>query len=159
MEDMPSDFTSRAFMIHNANGAWITPGLIDCHTHIIYGGSRTREFELRLNGASYEEIAIQGGGIISTVKSTRKAKISELFKASSRRLKAFLSQGVTTIEIKSGYGLDLETELKMLKTAKMLQYYYPVTIKTTYLGAHAIPPEFKKNQQGYIDFICIMYYL
>ncbi|OQY01241.1 MAG: imidazolonepropionase [Desulfobacteraceae bacterium 4572_130] len=154
MKDMPFDFTSRAFMIHNANGAWITPGLIDCHTHIIYGGSRTKEFELRLNGVSYKEIALQGGGIISTVKSTRKAKISELFQASAKRLKALLAQGITTIEIKSGYGLDLETELKMLKIAKMLEHYYPVTVKTTYLGAHAIPPEFKKDKQGYIDFIC-----
>lgn len=136
------------------NGAWVTPGLIDCHTHLVYGGSRAEEFEKRLKGVSYEEIARQGGGIVSTVNQTRNADEQTLFVAAKDRLNALLKEGVTTVEIKSGYGLDLETEVKMLKVARLLGEHHPATIKTTFLGAHALPPEYKDDADGYIDLVC-----
>ncbi|NVK23219.1 MAG: imidazolonepropionase [Kangiellaceae bacterium] len=140
--------------IIDAQGKWLLPGLIDCHTHLVYGGNRANEFEMRLNGASYEDIAKAGGGIISSVKATREASEQELYEAAGKRLETLISEGVTTVEIKSGYGLDLETELKMLRVAKKLGQQYPVRIKATFLGAHALPPEYKHNTDGYIDLVC-----
>lgn len=135
------------------NGAFMTPGLIDCHTHLIYGGNRIDEFEQRLNGASYEEIAKAGGGILSTVKATRSATEKELTDTAQRRLSCLINEGVTTVEIKSGYGLDVDTELKMLSVAKRLNMSPKVDIIPTFLGAHALPPEYADNRKGYIDLI------
>ncbi len=132
---------------------WILPGFVDCHTHLVWAGSRTDEFEQRLNGISYETISKQGGGISSTVKATRKATEDELFNLASKRIRTMLDQGTTTIEIKSGYGLDLETELKMLEVADRLNKNFPVHIKASFLGAHALPPEFENQSDSYIDFL------
>lgn len=153
-KDLPAEIRSAAASTHNARGGCITPGLIDCHTHLIYGGSRVREFELRLLGASYEEISREGGGIVSTVSATRNADENQLFNESAHRLSALISEGVTTVEIKSGYGLDLDTELRMLRVAKMLEDAFPVTVCPTYLGAHAVPEEYKGRPDEYIDFVC-----
>ena len=152
--DLPSGFESRIKKIHDGQGGWITPGLVDCHTHLVYAGSRAREFELRLQGATYEEIARQGGGIRSTVAATRKADGKALLEQSAPRLEALMKEGATTVEIKSGYGLDLETELRMLRVARQLGEKYPVTIVPTFLGAHALPPEYEDNSDGYIDYVC-----
>jgi len=138
----------------NLEGRLVTPELIDCHTHLVYGGSRATEFELRLNGASYEELARNGGGIINTVKATRNASENELLAQSLPRLDALLSEGVATIEIKSGYGLDIETEIKMLRVARQLGKERSVRVKTSFLGAHSIPPEFSGKADAYIDFVC-----
>ena len=135
-----------------AGGKWLTPGLIDCHTHLVYGGHRADEFELKLAGASYEQIARSGGGIVSTVQATRALGFKELLDMSAPRLRRLLSEGVTTLEIKSGYGLNLEDELKMLRVARQLGQEHDVTIKTTFLGAHALPGEYD-NQISYIDFL------
>jgi len=137
------------------DGRWITPGLIDCHTHIVYGGDRAHEFELRLKGASYEEIARAGGGIVSTVKATRAASEDELVAQSLKRLDALLAEGVTTIEIKSGYGLDLVSETKMLRAARRLGRERDVGVTTTFLGAHALPPE-AHDKDAFIAKICAM---
>jgi len=137
---------------HDAHGAWITPGLVDCHTHLVYAGNRAHEFELRLKGASYEEIARAGGGIVSTVKATRAASEEELFRISQKRLQPWFAEGATAIEIKSGYGLDRDTELRMLRTARRLGE--EMTVKTTFLGAHALPPEYTGRADEYIDFVC-----
>ena len=137
----------------DAERAWVTPGLVDCHTHLVYGGNRANEFEMRLNGASYEEIARAGGGIVSTVLTTREASDHELATTAAGRLKSLLSEGVTTVEIKSGYGLDLATELRMLRIARLLGDTAPVTVKTTFMGAHAVPAEFKGRADAYIDFV------
>lgn len=131
-------------------GRWITPGLIDCHTHLVYAGNRAQEFEMGLNGATYEEIAAKGGGILSTVMATREASESDLAAESQTRLQALISAGVTTVEIKSGYGLDLENEVKMLEAAKHLGEINPVRVLTTFLGAHALPPEFAGDSDGYM---------
>jgi imidazolonepropionase len=136
------------------NGAWVTPGLIDCHTHLVYGGQRANEFEMRLNGASYEDIAKAGGGIISTVTATRAASLEELTARAGQRLESLIDEGVTTIEIKSGYGLDLETERRMLQAARQLETIYPVNVVTTCLAAHALPPEFAGRQSAYVDLVC-----
>jgi len=138
----------------SCNGALATPAFIDCHTHMVYGGNRAREFELRLQGASYAEIAKAGGGILSTVTATRQASEDELLEAALPSLDSFIDEGTGTVEIKSGYGLDLETELKMLRVARRMAQERPITIATTFLAAHAIPPEFKGNADGYIDWIC-----
>ncbi len=135
-------------------GRWITPGLIDCHTHLLHAGNRAHEFELRLAGASYEEISRAGGGIVSTMRATRAASESELVEAALPRLDALISEGVTTIEIKSGYGLSLDDELKMLRAARQLGDFRGVTVKTSLLAAHALPPEFAGDADGYIDHIC-----
>ena len=152
--DLPADYESRVGKIYEGQGGWITPGLVDCHTHLVYAGSRAREFELRLQGATYEEIARQGGGIRSTVAATREADENVLLEQSAPRLEAMLQEGVTTVEIKSGYGLDLDTELRMLKVARQLAEEYPVTVVPTFLGAHALPPEFEGRSDDYIDFVC-----
>ncbi len=139
-------------MIDCHNG-WVLPGFVDCHTHLVWGGSRSNEFEMRLNGATYEEISKQGGGIFSTVKATRKATSKALFKSASKRVKSLLDNGTTTIEIKSGYGLDLDTELKMLGVINQLNAAFPTHIQATFLGAHALPPEFKEDPDGYINMV------
>jgi imidazolonepropionase len=135
-------------------GAWVTPGLVDCHTHLVYGGQRADEFAQRLAGVSYEEIARQGGGIVSTVRATRAASEDELFAQSAARLEPLLAEGVTAVEIKSGYGLELAAERKMLRVARRLGERYPVTVRTTFLGAHALPPEFAGRADAYIDEVC-----
>jgi imidazolonepropionase len=131
-------------------GRLVTPALIDCHTHIVFGGDRAREFEMRLQGASYEEVARAGGGILSTVTATRSAPEDELFAQSLPRLDAILAGGAGTVEVKSGYGLDIETELRMLRVARRLSHARPVMVKTTFLGAHAVPPEYKGRPDDYM---------
>jgi imidazolonepropionase len=138
----------------DCEGRLATPGLIDCHTHIVYGGSRAHEFEQRLTGVSYADIAKAGGGIAATVRMTRAESEADLAASALRRLDALLAEGVTTIEVKSGYGLDRDTEMKMLKVARELSQWRPVDVVTTYLGAHALPPEFKDNRAGYLDLVC-----
>ena len=140
--------------ITDAKGGWVTPGLIDCHTHLVYAGNRSNEFEARLHGASYQDIAKQGGGIVATVQATRDASMDSLLAQSEKRLQALLAEGVTSIEIKSGYGLNLETERKMLQAARILADKYPVHIRTTYLAAHALPAEYKERSDDYIDAVC-----
>ena len=144
--------------ITDVDGKWITPGLIDCHTHIVYGGNRSNEFEARLQGASYQDIAAQGGGIVSTVTATRAADIESLFAQSEKRLIALMKEGVTSIEIKSGYGLDLDTERKMLTVARQLGDKHNIHVSTSYLAAHALPPEYKSHMQDrtdeYIEQVC-----
>lgn len=135
---------------------WITPGLVDCHTHLVYGGNRAEEFELRLAGASYEEIARRGGGIVSTVKATRAASEDELVSGAQRRLDALISEGVTTLEIKSGYGLELATERRQLRAARQLARDNPITVRTSFLGAHALPPERAGGSKAYIADVCDM---
>jgi len=139
---------------HDCGGLWLTPGLVDCHTHIVHAGNRSDEWEARLNGASYEDIARQGGGIMSTVRATRAASEDELLRQSSPRIEALLAEGVTTLEIKSGYGLDLASEAKMLRAARRVGSVLPVDVATTFLGAHALPPEFAGRADDYIDEIC-----
>jgi imidazolonepropionase len=138
----------------DGNGAWMTPGLIDCHTHLVYGGDRINEFEARLNGASYEQIAAQGGGILSTVAATRAADEATLVASAHSRAEQLMRDGVTTVEIKSGYGLDLNTELRMLRAAQQLGEQLPLDVITTFLGAHALPPEYADNKAGYLDCVC-----
>ena len=140
--------------ITDANNQWITPGLIDCHTHLVYGGNRSNEFEARLHGASYQDIAAQGGGIVATVSATRAASIDELFIQSEKRLLALIKEGVTSIEIKSGYGLDLDTERKMLSVARKLGEKHHINVSTSYLAAHALPTEYKGRADDYIEQVC-----
>ena len=136
-------------------GALVTPSLIDCHTHIVHGGNRASEFEMRLGGAAYEEISNAGGGIVSTVKDTRAASEEELLRSALKRVDALISEGVSCLEVKSGYGLDIETELKMLRVARSIEKARPIRVRTSFLGAHAIPPKYKDRADDYIDDICI----
>ena len=154
--DLSVDLLANNTQTIDAKGALITPGLIDCHTHLVYGGNRAGEFEQRLNGASYEDIAKAGGGIASTVKATRNATELELASQSTHRLLSLLAEGVTTIEIKSGYGLALEHERKMLRVARSLGAAHPVSVQTTFLGAHAVPPEFADRSDDYVDAVLDM---
>ena len=144
----------KAEHVIDGKGAWLTPGLVDCHTHLVFGGNRANEFEMRLEGKSYQEIANAGGGIVSTVTATRAASESELFQSAFKRLAAMHQQGVTTIEIKSGYGLDSENEIKMLQVAGQLAKSLPVTVRKTFLGAHALPAEYQDRTDDYIKFVC-----
>jgi len=137
----------------DAQGALLTPGLIDCHTHLVYAGDRAREFEMRLQGASYEDIAKAGGGILSTLRQTRDAQSADLLAQSARRLRSLMQHGVTTVEIKSGYGLSQKAELKCLHVARELGEHFPVDVRTTLLAAHAVPPEFAGRPDAYIDEI------
>jgi imidazolonepropionase len=145
----------RSFSVHDLAGRLATPALIDCHTHIIHGGNRANEFEMRLKGASYEEVARAGGGIISTVKATRNATVDELVAWALPRIDAMIDEGVSVIEIKSGYGLDRETELYMLRAARRIPSHRKIMVVTSFLGAHAIPPEYKDRADAYIDEVCI----
>ena len=138
----------------NCHGTLVTPGLIDCHTHLVYGGNRANEFEQRLNGADYAAIAKVGGGIMSTVRATRASTDEALLKSGLKRLESLLAEGVTTVEIKSGYGLDVETEIKMLSVARQLEKKRLVSIKKTFLGAHTFPAEYKENHQEYLNIVC-----
>ncbi|ACA89089.1 imidazolonepropionase [Shewanella woodyi] len=147
------EFDVMSTPLYRGKGGWITPGLIDAHTHLVFAGNRANEFEKRLQGASYEEIARSGGGIISTVKACREASEAELFELGRKRLNALAKEGVTTVEIKSGYGLDTATELKLLRVARELGKHHHVDVKTTFLGAHAIPPEYKDDVEGYVDLV------
>ena len=139
---------------HGLEGAWVTPGLIDCHTHTVFGGNRSGEFEQRLQGVSYAEIAAAGGGIASTVRATRAASEDELFASARQRLLCLLRDGVTSVEIKSGYGLSLESERKILRVIRRLGEALPVTVRSTCLAAHALPPEYKDRADDYIEHIC-----
>ena len=150
--DLPTGWSSAQDI--RCDGRWITPGLVDCHTHLVFGSNRAHEFELRLNGASYEEIARAGGGIVSTVKATRLASEDELVSTALPRLDHLIKEGVTTIEVKSGYGLNLDTESRMLRAARRLGSERPVSVSTSYLGAHALPPEAGGDKDAYIDTIC-----
>lgn len=151
--DLPAEFARLETV--DLGGRLVTPGLIDCHTHIVFGGNRAREFELRLEGASYEEIARAGGGIISSVSATRAASEAELLEAALPRVDTLIAEGVTTIEIKSGYGLDIETELKMLRVARAIARHRPIRVRTSYLGAHALPPEYKGRPADYLAEVCL----
>ncbi|MCV2868065.1 imidazolonepropionase [Defluviimonas sp. WL0002] len=144
-----------AFPRHDLGGRLVTPALIDCHTHIVHGGNRAGEFEMRLKGASYEEVARAGGGIVSTVRATREATEEDLVASALPRVDALIAEGVSVIEIKSGYGLDLETELRMLRAARRIGGLRPVTVRTTFLGAHATPADHKGREDAYIDDVCI----
>jgi imidazolonepropionase len=148
-----ADMPGRAAGTHDLRGRWLTPGLIDCHTHLVYAGSRVREFEMRLEGATYEEIARAGGGILSTMRATREATEDELLDLAHARAEKLIAGGVTTVEIKSGYGLDLDSELKMLRVARTLGEERGIEVVTTFLGAHAVPPEHKDDRDAYVRLI------
>ena len=140
--------------VHDGEGRWITPGLIDCHTHLIHAGNRAREFESRLRGASDEDIALAGEGIAATLSATRDASEMELIRSASARLRRLMNEGVTTVEIKSGYGLDTRDELKLLRVARFLGESGALTVKTSFLGAHALPPEYRGRTDAFVDLLC-----
>ncbi|WP_432284069.1 imidazolonepropionase [Aminobacter sp. BA135] len=150
--DMPQALRDGADLV-DCEGRWITPGLIDCHTHLVHAGNRANEFEMRLAGATYEEVARAGGGIVSSVKALRAASQADLVAQTLPRLDALVSEGVTTVEVKSGYGLDLDNEAKSLRAARQLAELRPVTVRTTFLGAHALPPEAGGDKDAYIDLV------
>jgi imidazolonepropionase len=152
--DLPDAPGKLARDVHDVEGRWITPGLVDCHTHAVYGGDRAAEFEMRLEGATYEELLKAGGGIISTVRATREANLETLIERALPRIDSLIGEGVTTIEIKSGYGLDIAAETTMLRAARQIGEQRPVNIATTFLGAHALPPEFEGRADAYIDLVC-----
>lgn len=153
-EDLRGDPAQLAREVHDCRGRWITPGLIDCHTHLVYAGNRAHEFELRLQGATDAEIERAGEGIASTLRETRDASEMELIRSASARLKNLMDAGVTTVEIKSGYGLDAATELKLLRVARLLGASGGVTVKTSFLGAHALPPDYRGRTDAYVDLLC-----
>lgn len=150
---MPKTLENSAGQVIDCQDKWILPGFVDCHTHLVWAGSRSKEFEMRLNGASYEEISKKGGGIFSTVRATRNATEEELFFQASNRMDTIFKQGTTCVEIKSGYGLDLDTELKMLSVMDRLKQAFPLHIEPTFLGAHALPPEFKEKPDAYVNLV------
>ena len=152
--ELPRSSATPRISAHDGAGAWVTPGLVECHTHLVFGGSRADEFRRRLAGATYEEIAHAGGGIVSTVAATRTASEEDLFAAAAPRLRRLMAEGVTAVEIKSGYGLDMPTEAKMLRVARRLGRELPVTVYTTFLGAHALPAEYRGRPQEYIELVC-----
>lgn len=152
--ELPAFERTPQYAEHDGAGAWVTPGLVECHTHLVFGGSRADEFRRRLAGATYEEIARAGGGIVSTVAATRTASEEDLFAAAAPRLRRLMAEGVTAVEIKSGYGLDTPTEAKMLRVARRLGRELPVTVYTTFLGAHALPAEYSGRPQEYIELVC-----
>jgi imidazolonepropionase len=152
--ELPGEPFELSDRVESAQGDWITPGLIDCHTHLVFGGERAGEFELRLRGATYEQIARAGGGIVSSVRATRGASEDELLAAALPRALALKADGVTTVEIKSGYGLDVDNELKMLRVARRLQHEAGIEVRTTFLGAHALPAEYAGRADDYIDLVC-----
>ena len=154
MSDLPDRPSALAKRVHDLAGNRMTPGLIDCHTHIVFGGNQAREFELRLEGETYEEIPRAGGGIRSTVAATRADDAQALADQAARRLRELCAEGVTTVEIKSGYGLDTETELKMLRAARSLAETLPLDVRTTFLGAHALPVQYEGRGDSYIDLVC-----
>ena len=151
-DELPAEWRVSARVV-DCGGRWITPALIDCHTHLVYGGDRANEFELRLAGATYEEIAREGGGILSTVRATRAASEDELTHSALPRLDALIAEGVGTVEVKSGYGLDLDAERKSLRVARQLAEQRNVTIRATFLGAHALPPEFADKRDAYVAYV------
>ena len=146
--------SSRGARVREFAGAWVTPGLIDCHTHLVYGGNRSLEFEMRLNGASYEQIARAGGGIRSTVQATQAATDEALLRSALARARRLCAEGVTTLEIKSGYGLALEQELRLLRTARRIGEQVPVSVRGTFLGLHALPPAFKERRAEFVAAVC-----
>ncbi|WP_415718140.1 imidazolonepropionase [Roseibium sp.] len=152
-ETLPAHYEN--LHLEDLGGRVVTPSLIDCHTHVVFGGNRSREFEMRLEGATYEEVARAGGGIVSTVSATRAANEDDLVTEALPRVDALIAEGVTTLEIKSGYGLDRETELRMLRAARKLAERRPVTIRTSFLGAHAVPAEYKGRPDAYLDDVCL----
>ncbi len=154
MADLPADPAPLARTVRSLGGALVTPGLIDCHTHLVFGGDRAHEFDLRLNGASYEEIAQAGGGIASSVRATRAATPEELLRQSLPRARALLADGVTTLEIKSGYGLDLPTERRMLQVARQLGRSLGIDVRTSFLGLHALPAEYAERREDYVALVC-----
>lgn len=151
--DLPAAF--RALPLRDLGGRLVTPALIDCHTHMIHAGNRATEFEMRLQGASYEQVARAGGGILSTVRATRAASLDDLLATALPFVDAAIAEGVTTLEVKSGYGLDRDTELHMLRAARRIEMLRPITIRTSFLGAHAIPPEYAGQSDAYMDQVCI----
>jgi imidazolonepropionase len=154
MDALPAAPNALARVVESLDGALVTPGLIDCHTHLVFGGDRVQEFDLRLNGASYEAIARAGGGIVSTVNATRAASEEQLLAQSLPRARALLADGVTTLEIKSGYGLDLESERRMLRVARRLGRELGVSVRTSFLGLHALPPEYADRRADYVALVC-----
>jgi len=154
LPDLPTSEANSAKRVYDLEKKWVTPGLIDCHTHLVYSGSRSTEFIHKLKGKTYSEINKSGGGVLATVKTTRQASYTQLYEETLPRLQKLMSEGITTIEIKSGYGLDLETELKILRVAKQLGKDFPINIKTTYLGTHALPTEYTGEPDKYINYIC-----
>lgn len=154
MNQLPAQYSNPELVVDDCHGCLLTPGFIDCHTHLVYAGNRAHEFKQRIEGFSYDAIAKRGGGILHTVLQTRAASSNELFEQSLPRLLAMRAEGVTTVEIKSGYGLDLATEMKMLLVARELGQHSGLRVKTTFLGAHAIPPEYEHQTQSYVDFLC-----
>ncbi len=152
-KDLPADYGS--LPTEDLGGRLVTPGLIDCHTHVVFGGNRAKEFEMRLEGATYEEVARAGGGIVSTVKATREASEAELLASALTRVDALIAEGVTALEIKSGYGLDIETELRMLRVARKISQERSVAVCTSYLGAHAVPAEYKGRADEYLGDVCL----
>ncbi|MDD9303968.1 MAG: imidazolonepropionase [Desulfobacter sp.] len=152
-DELNKEISDLADQVIDCRGKWILPGFVDCHTHLIWAGSRSTEFEMRLAGKTYEQIASQGGGIFSTVNAVRKASQTQLFDTAAKRVQYFLTQGITCVEIKSGYGLDLKNELKMLAVARRLGRELPVHVEPTFLGAHALPPEFSGRSDDYVDLV------
>ena len=152
-DELLGDVRAKGARVRDVGGGWITPGLVDCHTHLVFAGDRADEFERRLRGESYEAIARQGGGILSTVRETRAADEEALFRTAAERARGLMRGGVTTVESKSGYGLDIATELAMLRVARRLGRELPVTVRTTLLGAHALPPEYEEDREGYLELV------